>query len=155
MPVTTTLPEQYTETFSRLSTDDKLAVLWYVYEAISRESRLEDPNNNTAPDNSSDLFDRIKGISQDDQLQLMRDLLEEKETDLTRAYYQLSNTTRIAFWYQLGQGMENSEVIGMPEDYELSADAKELVSELTATGFEQQYVFMRSALLSDDGKSSV
>ncbi|WP_017655631.1 orange carotenoid protein N-terminal domain-containing protein [Fortiea contorta] len=43
--------------------------------------------------------------------------------------------------------MENSTIVPVPSDYELSAQAKELWSRLEPVGFELQYVFLRDALL--------
>lgn len=155
MPTTITLPEQYTDTFNQLTTDDKLAALWHIYGFICSESAMKEPNNNTAPDSSDDLFGRTQDLSQDEQLALMRNLLEGTDTELTQKYNALTNTTRLAFWYQLAQGMERSDIIQVPEDYEMSDEAQSLVAELEPIGFEQQYVFLRSVLLSDDGKPSV
>ena len=115
MPTVTTLPEKYVETFNQLSTDDKLAALWHIYGFICGESAMEEPNNNVAPDNSNQLFDRVKGLSGDEQLTLMRNMLEGTETDLTNAYNELTNTTRLAFWYQLAQGMERSDIVQVPD----------------------------------------
>ncbi|MGH2415218.1 MAG: orange carotenoid protein N-terminal domain-containing protein, partial [Microcystaceae cyanobacterium] len=68
-------------------------------------------------------------------------------TDITREYGSLTNNTKLALWYQLAQGMENSEVIQVPSSYQLSPDAKKLLSLVEPIGFEQQYVFLRDSLL--------
>lgn len=146
---------EYAETFQQLNTDDKLAVLWHVYRLILNESGMENPNENVAPDSSDELFEKAKGHSEDEQLQLMRDLLEGKDTEMACNYNALTNNTKLAFWYQLAQGMDSSDVVQYPSDYQLSSEAQELISVLKPIGFQQQYVFMRDALLSDEGKSSV
>jgi len=49
----------------------------------------------------------------------------------------LTNTIRLAFWYELAQGMDAGSIIGMPEDYEPSSEAQDLVKQLNDTGFKQ------------------
>ncbi|MBW4691551.1 MAG: Orange carotenoid protein [Lyngbya sp. HA4199-MV5] len=145
---------KHAESFKHLTVDDQLAVLWDVYGFIRNESGMEDPNG-TAPDNSDALFNKTKGLSQDEQLQLMRDLLQGSNTGIGGEYNTLTNNTKLAFWYQLAQGMERSEVIQAPADYQPSSEAQSLVSVLEPIGFEQQFVFLRDALLADGGKPSV
>lgn len=145
---------KHAESFKHLAVDDQLSVLWHVYGFICKESGMKEPDG-TAPDTSDELFDKAKGLAQNEQLQLMRDLLKGADTDITREYNSLTNNTKLAFWYQLAQGMERSEIIQAPSDYQPSSDAQALVSALKPMGFEQQYVFMRDSLLSDGGKPSV
>jgi hypothetical protein len=147
-------PEVYSQTFKSLSVDDKLAVLWYLYIKIGDSTKLEDPND-TAPDSSQGLFNKLKQKSHEEQLKVMRDLLTGADTDVTREYNSLTNNTKLALWYQLAQGMQNSEVIQVPSSYQLSPEAKKLLSLVEPIGFEQQYVFLRDSLLSDNGKPSV
>jgi hypothetical protein len=147
-------PARYIEAFNKLSEDDRLAVLWHLYRSISNETDMTDPNG-TAPDNSNDLFDRAKQLSQEEQLQLMRDLLKGGNTGIASEYNSLTNNTKLAFWYQLAQGMERSEIVPVPSDYQLSSEAQSLLSELKPIGFEQQFALLRDLLLSDDGKPSV
>lgn len=154
MTAYTSQAAKHAETFKRLSVDDRLAVLWYVYGFICSESGMKEPNG-TAPDNSDELFNKAKGLSQDEQFLLMRDLLKGRSTDIAREYNSLTNNTKLAFWYQLAQGMERSEIIEAPSDYQPSPEAKALVSALKPIGFEQQFVFLRDSLLSDGSKPSV
>lgn len=132
--------------FQSLSGDDKLAVLWRLYEGLGEDS-IENPDDNKESDNSSDLYNQLKGKSEDDQLQFMRDVLSGESNDHTSAYSELSNTTKIALWYRLGQGMAEGSVIQVPDDYSLSSEAEELVSALDEIEFELKYNFMRDVLL--------
>jgi hypothetical protein len=47
----------------------------------------------------------------------------------------------------LAQGMENSTIVPVPSDYQLSEKAKELLSMLEPIDFELKYAFLRDALL--------
>ena len=137
---------QYCETFRGLGADEKLAALWYIYDGIEEHS-VEDPDENKAPDSSVELYETLKGKSEDEQLQFMRDALSGSGNELTNEYEKLNDTTKIALWYRLGQGMAEGSVINVPSDYELSEEAKELVGKLNDISFEERYVFMRDALL--------
>jgi len=138
----------YVTKFKSLNTDDQLAVLWEVYQGLGAE-RIENPDDNKESDNSSDLHNTLKSQSNDEQYQFMRDVLSESDNDSVKAYRQLSDTTKVALWYRLGQGMESNEVVGTGE-YSLSDEAKEIVSAITSISFEQKYIFMRDALLLND-----
>lgn len=141
-----TAQEEYKQQFDALSADEKLATLWYVYDGLGEE-RLENPDDNKESDSSSDLYNQIKGKSEEEQLQFMRDVLSGESNDLTSAYNNLSNTTKIALWYRLGQGMAEGSVIQVPSDYDLSDKAKQLVQEINDIDFEQSYIFVRDAIV--------
>ena len=138
--------QAYKEQFDKLNADDKLATLWHVYEGLGDE-RIEDPDANKESDSSSELYGQLKDKSEDEQLQFMRDVLSGTDNDLTGRYNELSNTTKVALWYRLGQGMSENSVVNVPSDYSLSDEGKDLVSKMNANSFEQSYIFMRNALL--------
>ncbi|MBE9062170.1 orange carotenoid protein N-terminal domain-containing protein [cf. Phormidesmis sp. LEGE 11477] len=142
----TTSQKEQKQQFDGLSADEKLATLWYVYDGLGEE-RLENPDDNKESDSSSDLYDQVKGKPEEEQLQFMRDILSGESNDLTNAYNSLSNTTKIALWYRLGQGMAEGSVIQVPGDYDLSDTAKQLVGAINEMSFEQSYLFVRDAIL--------
>lgn len=143
---TQTVPEQASELFRNLTVDNQLALLWHLYIKMGGSIRPGDPEG-TAPDTSEGLFDKVKEKSHEEQLQIMRDLLTPTSTDIRQEYDLLSNNTKLAFWYRLAQGMENSTIVPVPSDFQLSAQAKELLSMVDDIDFEKQYVFLRNALL--------
>lgn len=138
--------EEYVQKFKALSEDDQLATLYAIYGGLGDE-RVENPDDNKESDSSLDLFNEVSNKSQDEQLQFMRDLLNKQDNDLTGKYNQLSDTTKIALWYRLAQGMEKNNVVGIPAEYSLSSEAQEIVSAMNANSFEQSYIFMRDALV--------
>ncbi|MEO0769564.1 MAG: orange carotenoid protein N-terminal domain-containing protein [Cyanobacteria bacterium J06649_4] len=138
--------QEFKSQFSALSTDDKLATLWYIYDGLS-ENVLENPDDNKESDSSSDLYNKISEKSEEEQLQFMRDILSGESNDFSGDYNSLSDTTKIALWYRLGQGMAGGSVVGVPSDYEISSEAQDLVSKINSIDFEQRYVFMRNAIL--------
>ncbi|MEL6901924.1 MAG: orange carotenoid protein N-terminal domain-containing protein [Cyanobacteria bacterium J06606_4] len=138
--------EQFKSQFDNLDVDQKLATLWYVYDGLS-EGVIENPDDNKESDSSSDLYNQLAEKSEDEQLQFMRETLSGENNDFSDAYSELSNTTKIALWYRLGQGMANGSVVNVPDDYKLSDEAQTLVDQVNAIDFEQRYIFMRNAVL--------
>ena len=108
---------------------------------------LENPDANKEADSSSELYNKLSEKPAEEQLQFMRDVLSENNNPLISEYSKLSNTTKIALWYRLGQGMADGSVVSVPSDYTLSALAKELVNKFNSIDFEQRYIFMRNVIL--------
>lgn len=140
--------QAYKETFQSLKVDDQLALLWHLYVKMGGSTRPANPED-TAPDSGEGLFNKVKEKFHQEQLQVMRDLLGGASTDITQEYHSLSNNTKLAFWYELARGMEESTIVQVPSDHQLSSEAQELISAVGALGFEDQYIFLRNSLLSD------
>ena len=132
--------------FCALGTDDKLAVLWQVYDGLG-ESVIENPDDNKESDSSSDLYGQLGEKSKDDQLQFMRDVISGNNNDQTSAYSKLSDTTKVALWYRLGQGMSEGNVVQVPGDYKLSDEAQDVATDIGAINFDQKYIIMRDTIL--------
>ena len=132
--------------FCALDADDKLAVLWQVYDGLG-ESVIEDPDDNQESDSSSDLYGQLAGKSKDDQLQFMHDVISGNNNDQTGAYSKLSNTTKVALWYRLGKGMSEGDVVQVPGDYKLSDKAQDVATDICAINFDQKYIIMRDTIL--------
>jgi len=49
------------------------------------------------------LFNQIKDMSHDQQLQLQRDLINKADNEYTRMYGSMSDTTKLLVWYRLAQ----------------------------------------------------
>ncbi len=137
---------EYKEQFGKLSADDKLTTLYKIYDGLG-DSRIENPDDNKESDSSSELYNQLKDKSQDDQLQFMRDALSGSDNALTGQYNELSDTTKIALWYRLAQGMDKNDVVGLPSDYSLSDEGKDLVSKMNSNSFEQSYIFVRDVVV--------
>ena len=137
----------YVQRFKSCSADEKLAILARLYHHIGEE-RIENPDDNKESDSSLELYNKLKGQSNDQQLQFMRDVVSNESNDLTSEYNQLSDTTKIATWYRLAQGMTDNSVVDVPDDYQLTGDAEEIARNIGSISFEQCYIFVRDALLS-------
>jgi Orange carotenoid protein, N-terminal len=130
-----------------LSSDDQLAVLWFLYkdlvkDKITPEAEREDENLEQA----NSLIDSIKAMSKEDQLQVQKDILAGSEREEFSTYKSYSSNQKLFFWYQLAAEMEQGSVVEFPSDYQLSNEGQELVKSLKIIDFSQQLTFMRDAV---------
>jgi hypothetical protein len=133
------------KTFSDLSVDDKLALLWFVY------TKMGDSITPAAPGAAGDdiaegLYNQVKELSHQEQLEVQRNLFSGTDTLISREYGSLSDNTKLLFWYRLAQGMEDGTIVPMPENYELNSSAQQLLSQIEAMEFQQQITFLRESV---------
>lgn len=127
-----------------LDVDEQLALFWFIYKEMGSSITPAAPGASTvSPDIAEGLFNQVKQLSHEEQLQLQRDLVNKADTVHTREYGSMSDTTKLLFWYRLAQGMESSTIIPMPPGYELSSQAQELLNQVKGLGFEQQITLFR------------
>ncbi len=130
--------------FQQLETDQQLALFWMIYTEMGESITPAAPGGSTAsPAIAEGLFEQVKALSHEEQLQLQRDLINCQDTELTREYGSLSNTTKLLFWYLLAQGMENNTIIPMPADYKLSTEAEDVFEQVKQLSFDYQISFFR------------
>jgi Orange carotenoid protein, N-terminal len=148
MTITTSnLNPQLISSFETLSTDQKLALLWYIYKEVGKSITSAAPGASTAsPAVAEGIFQQVLEMSHEEQLQLQRDLVERKDGSVCREYGALSDTTKLLFWYLLAQGMERSEVIPMPENYSLEPQASQCLTELQAHEYSEQITILRELI---------
>ncbi|MEW6495645.1 MAG: orange carotenoid protein N-terminal domain-containing protein [Cyanobacteriota bacterium] len=136
---------QALKTFRNLNVDDQLALLWFIYTKMGDSITPAAPGR-AAEDIADNLFNQVKGMSHEEQLQVQRDLLSNADTQISREYGSLSANTKLLFWYQLAQGMESSVIVPMPPNYELQGEAKKLLEAMENADFEQQITFLRESV---------
>lgn len=132
--------------FKRLSVDDQLGLLWVIYTKLGKSITPAAPGA-SGSDIAEGLFNQVKPLSHQEQLQVMRDIANNANTQFSRQYGALSPETKLAFWYFLAQGMENATIIPMPSNYELPPEGKELLAKIEALDFGQQIDYLRGAVL--------
>ena len=137
--------EQALKSFRNLNVDDQLALLWFIYTKMGDSITPAAPGR-AGIDIAESLFNRIKGMSHDEQLQVQRDFLSNANTELSREYGSLSDNTKLLLWYRLAQGMESATIVPMPPNYELGSEVKSLLAAVEGMEFEQQITFLRSAV---------
>lgn len=143
--VTNNITQESLTKFQGFEIDTQLAILWFGYKDI--KDQLKPHNTFSVTDPARALFDQIKALPQEQQLQAQRDIAAGADTDVSRAYSSLSSSSQLELWLLLAQGMEQGTVIQVPADYELPAKTHEFVESIQKLDFEQRLNFMRSAVI--------
>lgn len=139
VPATTAL-------FQQLSVDDQLAVLWYAYTEIGRSITPAAPGA-ARLQLAEGLLNRFKQMSHDEQLQAMRDLATNANTEISRAYGVLSVNTKLAFWYQLAELMTQAIVVPMPPGYQFSLAGQRVLEAIANLEMGQQITVLRNTVV--------
>ena len=130
-----------------LGVDEQLAVLWYVYRDVVKDNvtpEAERPDENL--EKSSELIQKVKQMSPEEQLQIQKDLIIGKKTEEFQTYVEYSSNQKLFFWYQIAAEMEQGNVVQVPDDYQLSPDAQQLLDSVKGLEFSQQLVFIKDAV---------
>ena len=130
-----------------LGTDEQLAVLWYVYRDLVKDNitpEAERPDENL--EKSSALIQKVKQMSPEEQLQVQKDLIIGKKTEEFQTYVEYSSNQKLFFWYQIAAEMEQGNMVQVPDDYQLSPDAQQLLDGVKGLGFSNQLVFIKDAV---------
>lgn len=138
--------DQAKQEFAQLSVDDQLGLLWVIYTKLGKSITPAAPGA-SGSDIAQGLFNQVKELSHEEQLQVQRDIAAKKDTQFSRQYGALSPETKLAFWYFLAQGMESGTIIPMPPNYELPQDGANLLQKLEQLDFGQQIDYLRGAVL--------
>lgn len=138
--------DQGKQAFKRLSVDDQLGLLWFVYTELGGSITPAAPGA-AGSEIAQGLFNQVKELSHEEQLQVQRDIVSNADTQISREYGSLSPETKLAFWYFLAQGMESGTIIPVPPDYELPQEGKTLLGQIETMEFDQQIDFLRGAVL--------
>lgn len=137
--------KQSLETFKRFDVDTQLALLWFGYLDIKEQ--LNPGNAASAQDTAGAVYDRIKALSKEEQLQVQRDIASGADSEFSHTYSSLSSSGKLDVWLRLAQGMEEGSIIGMPSDYQLPSETDEFVNQIKQLEFEQRINFMRSLVV--------
>ncbi|MEB3280952.1 MAG: orange carotenoid protein N-terminal domain-containing protein [Lyngbya sp.] len=131
--------------FNSFDTDTQLALLWFLYTKMGGSITPAAPGA-ASPPIAEGLYNQIKELSHEEQLQIQRDFLERTNNQIAREYGALSDNTKLLLWYRLAQGMETEEIVPMPEDYQLNEKADTLLAAIETLDFEQQITFLREVV---------
>lgn len=130
--------------FNKFDADTQLALLWYGYLDLKDDLQPNPSNDVEAIGNA--VFDQIKMLSKDEQLQAQRDVVNSAGTQLCKEYGALSTSGMLEFWLLLAQGMEEGTIIDVPDDYELPEETNDFVESIKALDFEERVNFTRNAI---------
>jgi hypothetical protein len=153
---TPTVQPEVVEHFKALSTDQKLALLWCIYQEVGKSITPAAPGATKAsPEIAEGLFQQVLLMSHDEQLQVQRDIIEGRDVLVSREYNALSDTTKLLFWYLLAQGMDRTDIIPMPDEYKLESPAEQCMRQLQALEFSQQITVLREFVSPMGNESTV
>ena len=130
------------EIFDSFTVDNKLALLWFIYEKMGTSITPAAPNA-AEPAIAGGLFEQVGNKSQDEQLQIMRDIVSGNDTEYSRQYGGFSANTKLAFWYFLARGMVKGLIIAMPDKYDLEKEETEWLGSLESLDFNDQITVLR------------
>lgn len=77
----------------------------------------------------------------------MRDLVKKVSNPITRSYSILSLNTKLAFWYQLAEMMNEGTVVPVPANYKMTCEANIVLTALQRLDFSQQITVLRNAVV--------
>lgn len=129
------------EAFEKLGTDEKLALLYYAYEKMGDSITPAAPAA-TEPELAPLLLGDYYNLSHEDQLNIMRDIVNRVDSDYSRAYGALKENNQLMVWYAWAQGMGDT-VVGMPGDYQASQAIKDALGGIEGLDFEEQISLLR------------
>lgn len=142
-----TATEQKVYHLHSLGVDEQLAVLWYVYRDFVKDNitpEAERPDENL--DKSNELIAKVKQMSPEEQLQVQKDLIIGKDGEEFQIYKEYSSNQKLFFWYCLAVEMERGNAVQVPDDYQLSPDAQQLLDSVKGLEFSQKLVFIKDAV---------
>lgn len=132
------------QSIQKLGVDEQLALFYFIYKEMGDSITPAAPGASTvSPAVADGLFNQVKELSHEEQLQLQRDLINKADTVHTREYGSMSDTTKLLFWYRLAQGMDANTIIPMPAGYEMSSQSKELMDKIKPLDFGVQMSLFR------------
>jgi hypothetical protein len=141
---TTNANNSLVQAFQQLEVDQQLALFWYIYAEMGDSITPAAPGASTvSPQVAQSLYDQVEALSTEEQLQLQRDLITQKNSLIAREYGAMSDTTKLLFWYMLAQGMEKMTIVPFPQGYKLVSEADQLLAEIKKLDFGQQITLFR------------
>ncbi|HEY9845329.1 MAG TPA: orange carotenoid protein N-terminal domain-containing protein [Candidatus Caenarcaniphilales bacterium] len=138
------LPEETlkaVQAFENLDTDAKLGWFYLIYKKMGDSVTPAAPQA-TDPELAPLLMGDYFTLSDEDQLAIMRDIVDRKDTDYSRAYGVLKENNQLMVWYAWAQAMGDT-VVDLPNDYQATNAINELLGQLENLDFEQQISMFR------------
>jgi hypothetical protein len=138
------LPEQtqkVLQAFEQLGVDEKLALLYYVYEKMGDSITPAAPEA-TDPELAPRLLGEFFEMSDQQQLAVMREVAACQDTELSRAYGALKDNNQLMVWYAWARAMGDT-VVDMPQDYNAAQPIKDVLGHLEELDFQEQISMLR------------
>ena len=130
------------DAFEALGTDEKLALLYFIYEKMGKSITPAAPAA-TDPELAPKLLGDYYELSDDQQLAIMRQIVNREDTEYSRAYGSLKENNQLMVWFAWAQAMGDT-VVGMPQDYEAAQPINDALSQIEGLDFEGQISVLRT-----------
>lgn len=130
--------------FDKFDADTKLALLWYGY--LDLKENLDPAPASDVEALGNALYNKVKDVSQEEQLQIQRDIVDKKDTPISHEYGALSSSGALEFWLLLAKGMEEGTIVNVPDDYNLPEETNQFVEMIKKLDFEERVNFTRTAV---------
>ena len=138
------LPEDTQKTvdaFSKLGTDEKLALLYYVYEKMGDSVTPAAPAA-TEPELAPQLLGDVYEMSKDEQLGVMRAIVNREDSELSRAYGALKENNQLMVWFAWAQAM-GTTIVGIPDGYQVPQGVSQVLGQIENLDFQEQISMLR------------
>ena len=135
-----------TARFNQLSAEDQLAWIWFAYLEMGKTITVAAPGAANMQF-AEPTLNQIKGMSFQEQSQVMCDLANRADTQICRTYATWTPNIKLGFWYRLGEWMEQGIVAPIPEGYKLSANASAVLQTLRGLEPGQQITVLRNTVV--------
>ena len=129
------------EGFNKLGVDEKLALFYLVYKKMGDSVTPAAPAA-TEPELAPSLMNDYYELSDDAQLQVMRDIVNRADTEYSRAYGALKENNQLMVWFAWAQSM-GDRVVGMPSDYAPTDAISNGLKQIEGLEFEEQISLFR------------
>ncbi|MBC1270095.1 orange carotenoid protein [Trichormus variabilis FSR] len=130
------------EAFNKLDTDAKLAWFYYVYKKRGDSITPAAPAA-AEPELAPLLLGNYFQLSEEDQLNIMRQIVNREDTEYSRAYGALKENNQLLIWYVWAVAMGDT-VVGMPDNYQPTEAINDLLSQVENLDFEAQMSIFRT-----------
>jgi hypothetical protein len=140
------------QAYSALGTDEKLALLYFVYKAMGDSVTPAAPTA-AEPNLAPLLLGDFYNLSKEDQLAVMREIVDCQDTEYSRAYGALTENNRLLVWFAWAKAMGDT-VVGMPGDYQPAQAINNVLSQVEDLEFQEQISVLRE-MSSQMGHSEV
>ena len=144
--------QKVVQAFNNLDTDAKLAWFYLVYKKMGDSITPAAPAA-TEPELAPLLMGDYYKLSDQEQLAIMRQIVNRENTEYSRAYGAIKENNQLMVWYAWAQAMGDT-VVGMPQDYQATEAINNLISQIEGLDFDDQISIFRT-IVNDMGHTDV
>ncbi|WP_017654303.1 orange carotenoid protein N-terminal domain-containing protein [Fortiea contorta] len=134
--------QQVVADFNALDTDAKLAWLYFVYEKMGQSVTPAAPTA-ADPELAPILLGDYLQLSDEEQLDIMRDIVNRRDTEYSRAYGALKENNQLLVWYAWAVEMGDT-VVDLPGSYKATKAINNAIKQIEELDFEGQISVLRA-----------